>query len=261
MYPRRLLVPFSPPTARDWTASWATQQLGSNVPLTQDVFDPILSQHLKRVNDKKALEVGCFPGGFLRYLSERFGYEVSGVDYVPDTVAVAEKLRRSGAQVGSITHGDFLTTPAEPIYDLVCSFGFLEHFPDPEAILARHVEWLKPGGTLIVSVPHFRFLQYVFHALFDRRSMRLHNTEVMSTTFFRRQFDALNIDVLSVELFGGAYAWREADPERGAVNTWAGNQAQRAMGLIDRKMGRGGRTRVSRLTSPFLVAIGQRPEQ
>jgi 2-polyprenyl-3-methyl-5-hydroxy-6-metoxy-1,4-benzoquinol methylase len=37
----------------------------------------------------------------------------------------------------------------------VISFGFIEHFDNPENVIQKHLDLLKPGGILIVGVPNF----------------------------------------------------------------------------------------------------------
>jgi 2-polyprenyl-3-methyl-5-hydroxy-6-metoxy-1,4-benzoquinol methylase len=36
------------------------------------------------------------------------------------------------------------------------SWGLIEHFTDTESVISAHVNLLKPGGILIVSIPNLR---------------------------------------------------------------------------------------------------------
>src|SRR5262244_144512 len=51
--------------------------------------------------------------------------------------------------------GDVLTAPFAPGgFDVVTAFHVLEHVPDPVAAARRMLDWLAPGGLLIVEVPN-----------------------------------------------------------------------------------------------------------
>lgn len=62
---------------------------------------------------------------------------------------------------------DFLEWSTSERFDLVCSFGFIEHFNDWPAMIRRHAELVVEGRYLILTTPHFRNLQYALHRLFD----------------------------------------------------------------------------------------------
>jgi SAM-dependent methyltransferase len=46
-------------------------------------------------------------------------------------------------------------------FDLISAFGVLEHVEDPEELLHRFVERLKPGGQILISVPNPDSLQRI----------------------------------------------------------------------------------------------------
>ncbi len=53
-------------------------------------------------------------------------------------------------------------------FDVVVSFGFIEHFDDPEPAIRRHVELCKPGGVVFITVPNYRvgsFYRWLTHRL------------------------------------------------------------------------------------------------
>ena len=92
-------------------------------------------------------EIGFLPGYILTYLSKHFRYTVSGIDLTPfDETEVRERMVLDGANVGKLFRGDFLQFASDEEYDVVCSFGFLEHFSNPEVIIKRHISLLRPEG-------------------------------------------------------------------------------------------------------------------
>ena len=77
---------------------------------------------------------------------------------------------------------EFIAT--EP-YDVVMSFGLIEHFENPEDILYHHYRLCRTGGLLVVTIPHFRYLQWIYHFLFDRKDLERHNISTMNLETFK----------------------------------------------------------------------------
>jgi SAM-dependent methyltransferase len=55
---------------------------------------------------------------------------------------------------------DFFHAPPEMLgaYDVVASFGVVEHFTDTEKTLAQFAKFLRPGGVMIATVPNLEGL-------------------------------------------------------------------------------------------------------
>jgi SAM-dependent methyltransferase len=129
----------------------------------------------------ECFEVGCYPGDYLVYLGQHFGYTVSGVDTTPYVLdRLPNFLAQNGVRVGILVQEDFLHFTPDQTYDLVCSFGFIEHFENYEAVLQKHIELVRPGGILVISCPNFTGAQYLFHFLFDRANLRRHVMKAMN---------------------------------------------------------------------------------
>jgi len=101
----------------------------------------------------RLLEAGCGTGGNLAMLS-RFG-EVAAFE--PDAEARRMAQEKSGFDVrdGRLP-GDI---PFEPGgFDLVAAFDVLEHVEDDLASLRALHAQLRPGGSVLITVPAFEFL-------------------------------------------------------------------------------------------------------
>ncbi len=124
------------------------------------------------------LEVGCVPGRHLVYFNKVFGYTVEGVDFSDHIGLTHDVMNYHGIEEYSLHQEDFLSFTHEP-YDVVVSFGFLEHFPDWRAMLQKHIELVKPGGYLVVSVPNLCHFQYWLHKWLDPE---FENEQVVEST-------------------------------------------------------------------------------
>jgi SAM-dependent methyltransferase len=103
------------------------------------------------------LEIGGAPGQYCAYLSKYHGYRPSIIEY---SEVGCRKTRENFDLLGldvRLYQRDFFSDLSDlPRFDVVMSFGFIEHFNDLPDVLRRHVELLAKGGILILGVPNFR---------------------------------------------------------------------------------------------------------
>lgn len=166
-------------------------------------------------------EVGCYPGTYLVYLGQRFGYTVSGIDATPYVLTrLPGFLAANGVPIGALYQGDFLEFEPSEQYDVVLSIGFIEHFTDFRKVIEKHVDLLKPGGTLIMSCPNLRGLQRLLYLLLDRESLRRHVLAAMNLKVWEKVLTKRGMRVVfqgyyrTVDFFGqakGALATRIAN--------------------------------------------------
>lgn len=177
-----------------WTSFWkSTFQLPSPA-LVEDKpanyivheMDRLFLQHLPTEgnSEKRLLEVGCGNSIWLSYFSKRFGYRISGIDYSEFGCEQTRKILVRDGCAGDIRFGDLFAPPADMLgaFDVVCSFGVVEHFEDTAAVLSSIARFLKPGGILITTVPNLngptghlqkRFNKPVYdiHVVLNRESL------------------------------------------------------------------------------------------
>jgi len=97
----------------------------------------------------RVLDMGCATGFFTTQAADA-GYDVTGADASQWSVERAKKREpRVKFEVGSI---ESLSFDAE--FDVVTLWDVLEHVHSPRAVLERIAGWLKPGGTLLMSMPN-----------------------------------------------------------------------------------------------------------
>ncbi len=105
----------------------------------------------------KVADVGC-AFGFATLLLARKGYQTVGIDSSPHYIAWAR---------GRHPQGEYLLCSAEALpladasFDGVLLLDVLEHVVDQTAVIGEVRRVLKPGGTLILSVPHCGLLSWL----------------------------------------------------------------------------------------------------
>ena len=119
----------------------------------------------------RLLEIGCASSAWLPYFAREFGLEVWGLDYSEIGCArTREILARSGV-AGRVICSNLFEPPQEMIgsFDLVASFGVVEHFADTSTSIAACSRFLKPGGVMITMVPNMHGMLGWLQKRIDRR--------------------------------------------------------------------------------------------
>lgn len=115
---------------------------------------------LKRIypspDNRKILDAGCGEGGFLKVMG-RIGFEVYGFDIAEEPIRFAREVYGlENVIVGTIEDlpkdwGDF---------HIITAFAVFEHLENPLQFLRSLYNRLKPGGLLLLSVPHYEGISY-----------------------------------------------------------------------------------------------------
>lgn len=96
------------------------------------------------------LDVGCGNGGFLSSFARRFpSWTLAGTEYDAKYRTEVESI----PGVERLYTGELAEVPGE--FDAISLIHVLEHIEGPRAFLAKVREKLRPGGWLIVELPHY----------------------------------------------------------------------------------------------------------
>lgn len=236
-----------------WQSAWEETPAREGFELFDDV-----AAHLPRVPGLSFFEIGCAPGRISAEFSARLGYVVSGIDYAADPRDVENHMRARGARVDKIYREDFLNWQTDERYDIVASFGFIEHFEDPNPVVDRHFQLARPGGHVVITVPNFARGQKVLHWLFDRENLRLHNTKCMSLGFFNAAARRNNARLVAARYAGGQYMfWVGGNHQLDWLSTRLMWRTTAFLDRVSKSLPEG----VNPWFSPFLIAVYQTPEK
>ena len=108
-------------------------------------------------SEKDVLELGCYDGSFSRHLVARQN-RVVGVDYLAEAVKQAVAICTEAYQC-DLNNPEVLLTGALQgrRFDRILLMDVLEHLISPDHLLKRLSVYLKPGGSIIVTLPNIAF--------------------------------------------------------------------------------------------------------
>jgi 2-polyprenyl-3-methyl-5-hydroxy-6-metoxy-1,4-benzoquinol methylase len=169
-----------------WTSVWEKSDLNPPIDLQskdmhsypQRAFNKIFRKFLNNIplKGKKLVEIGCGNSSWLPYFSKQFGLDVYGIDYSEEGCEQAEKILQRENVEGTIYCTDAFN-PVEDLYsefDIVVSFGVIEHFSDTASTLEAFSKYLKPGGLLITAIPNMSGLNGWLHKKMNRALYDIH---------------------------------------------------------------------------------------
>ena len=173
--------------------------------------DPLVRNWIQSFIPKSngtCIEIGCFPGGNLTTFGD-LGYKLHGIDLTPRVEKDLHKMFKSkGYRVGEFKRIDFLEFKPEKKYDIVCSFGFIEHFSDWKGVLSRHASLVNENGFLIIEAPNFRgSVQRILHTFLDKENLSNHNIHSMVPYQWKKHIESLGFESVFCGYFGNFKFW------------------------------------------------------
>jgi 2-polyprenyl-3-methyl-5-hydroxy-6-metoxy-1,4-benzoquinol methylase len=94
----------------------------------------------------RLLDIGCCDGGFIEYVQTRVS-QATGIDPLANPVEGRNVTILRGAVPAELRF-------AAESFDCITMLATLEHVNDPVAVAHDCFRMLKPGGRLILTVPH-----------------------------------------------------------------------------------------------------------
>lgn len=140
--------------------AWAIQLFAKSV-LKQAKFREVTAL-LGDTTGQRCLDIGS-DNGVISYLLRQRGGQWSSADLNAQTVEAIRKLVQTDVEQ---IDGTRLPYP-DHTFDAIAVVDFLEHIPDEKSFLDEAHRVLKPGGLLILNVPHLKhsLLRRLRHAL------------------------------------------------------------------------------------------------
>ncbi len=192
-----------------WTNYWSHYEF-KRIP--EKVFFYKYVERLKGAEN--FIEIGGFPGLMAVYFYKNVCKNVSILDYYidPSIVNKLEKLNAVPQNSIQCIESDFFEFKTEKKYDLVFSYGFIEHFDNTKDVILRHVHLLSDKGKLLVILPNFRGLNGFIQYLFDRETYNAHNLKSMIIERLRTILNEFALSKFEVRYFRKPMFWLQPKP-------------------------------------------------
>jgi len=118
-----------------------------------DIFD----KYLPVDENLNAIEIGGSPSRYLIYMAKNFKYNIHSLDYSKiGNEQTMKNLTGTGIPI-EIYDRDLFSENFNkdlPLFDIVYSLGFIEHFEDLDLVVKKHTKLLKSGGILLLGTPN-----------------------------------------------------------------------------------------------------------
>lgn len=124
----------------------------------------------------KLLEIGCARSSWLPYFANEFGFNVSGLDYSEIGCKMAQKILDREKVKGPVYCENFFA-PTELLkkrFDVVVSFGVVEHFHDTAKCITAVSKFLKPGGLIFTNIPNMLGIMGYVQKIINRPVFDIH---------------------------------------------------------------------------------------
>ncbi len=155
------------------------------------------------------IEIGGFPGLYSIFFRKKFNYDVHLLDYViiPEIIHGMEQTNQLPEGSIHVLKEDFFTYVPERRFDVVFSYGFIEHFVDIPGVISRHVDLLNENGRLLIVLPNLNGMSGAFFKLTDPGMFSKHNLKSMNLGLLDGICRDLGLMEIDVRYYGKPHLW------------------------------------------------------
>ncbi len=171
------------------------------------IFWKIIENYLPK-GPLEILEVGSAPGIKLIEFNRKMGYVPFGIEYSKHGCELnREVFEFNGCDPKNVLEVDFLSSEIQFKYknsfDIVVSFGFIEHFDNVEEIIEKHYNLLKENGYLLITIPNFSGINHSLSNYFAGKELiKMHNLKIMDINKFLDLFNDKRLKTLYSGYYG-----------------------------------------------------------
>lgn len=192
-----------------WDNAWQLQ-VNPRLPskLNVSVMDTtrLLKKYIKPGN--RYIEIGCAPGKILAWATSVLKADAVGLDYSEVGIRQCKILFDALGLKIDLRHADLFNNdlPKET-FDVVASFGVIEHFDDARLAVQNHLDLVAPGGVALIVVPNYRSIYGSLQRWCDLTNLELHNLEIMTPSALTALVSSKNASNARAYYFGSVSPW------------------------------------------------------
>jgi 2-polyprenyl-3-methyl-5-hydroxy-6-metoxy-1,4-benzoquinol methylase len=152
-------------------------------PYMEEVNEGILKQFQRMLpTTGRVLDVGCGRAA-LAFAIRQLGWEVWGVEQSGEACATAGKRVHTLVEADLHDYDRVRAHLGDTRFDALVFSDVLEHVYDPRTVLEKYVDFVKPGGKVLISLPNAVVWTNRLSLLFGR--VEYTDTGVMDRTHIR----------------------------------------------------------------------------
>lgn len=191
---------------------WSDYWIKENRNVDEFMFSDLIDQYIDWENIRSYMEIGGAPGSIMSYMSKTHDMQVSTVDFCDKNILI-EFLNSAKIPNYHVYNEDFQKfdiSQHERKYDLVASWGFVEHFDLSVSgeLIQKHKRMVSKNGYLIIELPNIRKVNWLIYCIFNYNLLKIHNIKTMDLNFIRsevmkgKEFELLYADYYLTSFFG-----------------------------------------------------------
>lgn len=194
-----------------WANYWESKKDVAFAVRKKHTFHKLLRKVITANKIRSAIELGGFPGYYAIFLHKYFGLQTTVFDFYIHKPVLKEVLKANQLNENDIDviEGDLFNYQPKLQYDLVLSCGLIEHFNDTKDIIARHLTFLKPGGTLFITLPNFTGANGWAQRKYDLSNYEKHNISSMNPQLLAGYCKELGLKDIEAYYYGKFSIWLE----------------------------------------------------
>lgn len=172
-------------TKQFWDGYWKDEKRSGY----EFLFEEIVNNYVDWGSIKSYMEIGGAPGTIMSYMYHEHGLDVSTIDFC-DPHILSDLLSGNSIKNYHIYNEDFSNTDIKKHhkkYDLVASWGFVEHFEleESDKFIQKHKDMVSDNGYLIIELPNIRGFNWLLYRIMNNELLKIHNTKTMDIAFLK----------------------------------------------------------------------------
>lgn len=179
-----------------------SKKIGSSVErLLFFYMSDAFAKHGLNNQNKLLVEVGCARSAVLPLFAKRLGFQVSGIDYSPNGCEQSRLMLKREEVQGNIYCCDIFSIPDDLVerFDVVVSFGLIEHFSDTTAIVTALSRLVRPGGLIFTNVPNMHGITGFAQRILDKKVYDIHVP--LTAEVVRAAHEQAGLNIVSCDYF------------------------------------------------------------
>lgn len=154
-------------------------------------FEDLLNRYIDWDKLHSYMEIGGAPGSIMLFMNKKHELSVSTIDFTEKN-RISRNLDIHGVKDYKIYHEDFDATDIRAHhgkYDIVASWGFLEHFSRKQTsiFIDKQMAMVGEEGYFIIELPNIRKVMWLIYWIFNRKMIKIHNLKIMDLEWLKSQ--------------------------------------------------------------------------